>query len=108
MSQHAGNRTDSVAGGASARYIVRGRVQGVGFRWWTHRQASALMLGGTVHNRADGSVEILAGGEAGSLLTFASRLEEGPGGARVDSVEVLEIGPEMLTIPPSFEILRLP
>ena len=35
-------------------FVVHGRVQGVGFRWWTHREAERLGIGGTVRNRPDG------------------------------------------------------
>ena len=68
---------------------VRGRVQGVGFRWATQREARALGLRGWVRNAPDGSVEIeVEGHEAavGRLVTWA-RL--GPSGARVDSLDLL-------------------
>ena len=68
-------------------FRVRGRVQGVGFRWWTRRRASDLSLRGTVRNRADGSVEIHAAGEPDMLEAFAAELEVGPLGARVEGVD---------------------
>ena len=52
-------------------FRVCGRVQGVGFRWWTRRRASDLGLRGTVRNRPDGSVEIHAAGEPDMLEAFA-------------------------------------
>lgn len=68
------------------RYIVRGRVQGVGFRAYVLRQARALSLRGFVRNLRDGSVECLACGEVAALKTLASRLCEGPPHARVENL----------------------
>lgn len=69
------------------RYEVRGRVQGVGFRWWTKLQAARLGLTGSVRNRVDGSVEVMARGEEGSLRHFGEMLHRGPPGASVEEVE---------------------
>ncbi len=52
-------------------FRVRGRVQGVGFRWWTRRKASDLGLRGTVRNRPDGSVEVHVAGDVETLEAFA-------------------------------------
>lgn len=71
-------------------YRVTGRVQGVGFRWWTSRTAEALGLTGSVRNRADGSVEVHAAGAPEALERFRRSLEEGPRGARVERVERVE------------------
>ena len=49
------------------RFIVRGRVQGVGFRWFVEREAHILQIAGWVRNNADGSVEVLA---QGILINF--------------------------------------
>ncbi len=68
-------------------FRVRGRVQGVGFRWWTHRRASDLGLRGTVGNRPDGTVEVHVVGDPETLEAFATALEVGPPMARVDSVD---------------------
>ena len=68
-------------------FRVRGRVQGVGFRWWTHRRASSLGLRGTVGNRSDGTVEVHAAGDPQTLEAFATELAAGPPMARVDRVE---------------------
>jgi len=70
------------------RYIVRGRVQGVGFRWFVEREAHMLGIAGWVRNNHDGSVEVLAQGTRDQLSGLHSRLREGPRAARVDSVEV--------------------
>src|ERR1700752_3746662 len=75
------------------RFIVRGRVQGVGFRWFVEREAHALGIAGWVRNNADGSVEVLAIGSREQLLGLQSRLRAGPRAARVDDVEELEAKP---------------
>lgn len=66
--------------------LLTGRVQGVGFRWFTARLAGGLGLRGAVRNRSDGSVEVHAEGPAGVLDRFEERLREGPPGARVEGV----------------------
>ncbi len=75
------------------RYLVTGRVQGVGFRWFVEREARALGLGGWVRNRADGSVEVLAAGSNQQLNALYGKLKEGPRASRVDNVEVDEAAP---------------
>jgi acylphosphatase len=72
------------------RFIVRGRVQGVGFRWFVEREAHILQIAGWVRNNHDGSVEVLAQGTRDQLLGLRSRLREGPRAARVDAVEESE------------------
>jgi acylphosphatase len=72
------------------RFIVRGRVQGVGFRWFVEREAHMLGIAGWVRNNADGSVEVLAMGSRDQLLGLRSRLRSGPRAARVDEVEEFE------------------
>jgi acylphosphatase len=75
------------------RFLVRGRVQGVGFRWFVEREAHILQLAGWVRNNADGSVEVLAIGTSEQLFGLRSRLQEGPRAARVDNVEESEAEP---------------
>ena len=75
------------------RFVVRGRVQGVGFRWFVEREAHLLAVSGWVRNNADGSVEVLAQGTRDQLLGLRSRLRQGPRAARVDEVEESEVGP---------------
>ncbi|HLJ63806.1 MAG TPA: acylphosphatase, partial [Stellaceae bacterium] len=76
---------------ASARHvIVTGRVQGVGYRAWTVREARKLALRGFVRNRQDGSVEILVMGEASALERMIKACHYGPPTSRVDTVTVAE------------------
>ena len=72
------------------KFTVRGRVQGVGFRYFTRRMAEAFDIRGTVRNADDGSVEIVACGTDENLRSFREQIEIGPRGARVDRVEVEE------------------
>src|SRR3984893_5328575 len=78
---------------AARRFIVRGRVRGVGFRWFVEREAHILGIAGWVRNNHDGSVEVLAQGTRDQLSGLHSRLREGPRAARVDAVEVSDVPP---------------
>lgn len=71
-------------------FVVQGRVQGVGFRWWTKRTADRLALVGSVRNRADGSVEASAAGAEAAVEEFERALHRGPPGARVERVTRVE------------------
>jgi acylphosphatase len=73
---------------ARLRAVVRGRVQGVGFRYYAVREARRLGLWGWVANRWDGSVETVAEGDRPALERFQSCLERGPPSSYVDRVEV--------------------
>lgn len=75
------------------RYIVRGRVQGVGFRWFVDHEARQLGLAGWVRNNIDGTVEVLAIGSDQQLAGLKARLEKGPRAARVDEVKELAAEP---------------
>ena len=68
--------------------IVRGYVQGVGFRWYVEREAARLAVEGWVANRADGSVEVVAEGPPHALSQLVLQLWEGPSGSSVADVEV--------------------
>ena len=74
---------------AEAGYRVTGRVQGVGFRWWTRSLAVRLGVTGTVRNLPDGSVAVHARGSDDRLRRLAAELADGPPGARVSSVDPL-------------------
>ena len=72
------------------RLIVHGRVQGVFYRGWTVEQARALGLAGWVRNRSDGTVELIASGEAAAIDALIERLRQGPPAARVDRIDVAD------------------
>ena len=72
------------------RFVVTGRVQGVGFRWFVVREAESLGLTGWTRNLHDGRVEVLAQGEDEALDALAASLSEGPPAARVDGVAASE------------------
>jgi acylphosphatase len=72
------------------RYLIRGRVQGVGFRWFVEAEARTLGLAGWVRNNPDGSVEVLAKGPREQLSALRGRLQQGPRASRVDAVEESE------------------
>ena len=71
------------------RYIVSGRVQGVGFRWFVEREARTIGVGGWVRNNDDGTVEVLASGTGEQLSRLRQTLKQGPRAARVDEVQEL-------------------
>jgi acylphosphatase len=75
------------------RYLVTGRVQGVGFRWFVEREAQLIGVGGWVRNRDDGAVEVLASGTDEQLGSLYDKLREGPRAARIDGVEVDDTAP---------------
>jgi acylphosphatase len=72
--------------------IVKGRVQGVGFRWYVVDEARRLGLAGWVRNNRDGSVELCAGGAPEALRSLESHVRKGPTGSRVSDVEHVEDG----------------
>ncbi len=72
-------------------FIVKGRVQGVGFRWFVEREAQMLGVAGWVRNNYDGSVEVLAMGTREQVAQLRERLQIGPRAARVDQVEETEV-----------------
>lgn len=69
------------------RFVVKGRVQGVGYRYFALREAQALGVAGFARNLADGSVEVVAEADAALLRDLEARLREGPSFAEVASVE---------------------
>jgi acylphosphatase len=71
----------------AVRLIIEGRVQGVGYRWWVVGEASRLRLDGWVRNRAEGTVELLAIGEAAKVDRLVRACHRGPSGAIVTAVD---------------------
>jgi acylphosphatase len=72
---------------SAEQFRIEGRVQGVGYRWWAVQAARKLGLCGWVRNRRDGSVELLAIGEAQAIAALAAACAEGPSGAAVTGVD---------------------
>lgn len=83
---------------------VYGRVQGVGFRYFTKKQAQSLDLQGTVRNHDDGSVEIYACGEEEALLKLIDWCQDGPDTAAVEQVECVPVDLEKHN---DFRIVRI-
>jgi acylphosphatase len=65
-------------------FLIQGRVQGVGFRWYVNREASELDLRGWVRNTEEGEVEVVASGTVEELAELRASLRRGPRGSRVD------------------------
>lgn len=76
------------------RYVVKGLVQGVGFRWFVLREAHRLELHGWVTNLRDGSVEVVAEGTATELGELEGALKRGPSAAQVKGVEKFDVAPD--------------
>ncbi len=72
---------------AAFRFRVRGRVQGVGYRYFVLRQAERLNLTGFARNLADGSVEVVAEGPEERVKALEVELREGPAFSKVEAVE---------------------
>ena len=85
------------------RWIVRGVVQRVGFRWFVLREADRLGLGGFARNLRDGTVEVVSQGPEKALEALERALAQGPPAARVEAVDRLEV-PAELDVPNSFDI----
>lgn len=74
--------------------IVRGTVQGVGFRYWTRAEALRLGVTGWVRNRLDGTVEVEVEGTAEAVEAMLRWLSSGPTSARVEGLDAKDIGPQ--------------
>jgi acylphosphatase len=85
-------------------YIVKGRVQGVGFRWLVHQEAGARALKGWVRNTDAGEVEIVAAGSEEKLAELRAVLERGSRGSRVDAVVEKDMDDAMASGLESFHI----
>ena len=97
MNRHAGEGTGGRVSSAACynapvrtgrRYVISGRVQGVGYRYFVLDAARREGIHGQVHNRADGRVEVDAEGDADALARFESALWRGPSRARVDDIAI--------------------
>jgi acylphosphatase len=86
---------------SARRWIVRGRVQGVGYRYFAQKAAAALGLTGYVRNLDDGNVEVYAAGPETALSDLAARLRAGPRYSDVRGVDEQEAGVQQYA---SFEI----
>jgi acylphosphatase len=75
------------------RYVVKGRVQRVGFRMFAEDAAQRENIRGYARNQHDGSVEVVAEGDADAVTRFEMAIRRGPLGARVDEVETAELEP---------------
>ena len=75
------------------RYVIAGRVQGVGFRWFTRDAAAREGVHGWVRNLADGSVEVIAEGDQPSIDRLEASVRRGPSSARVERFDVEELAP---------------
>ncbi len=89
---------------ATARFIVRGKVQGVWFRASTRDIALRLGLAGHAKNLADGGVEVFVVGDAEAVARLQEWLHEGPPLARVDAVDCVERSDEAVAMPSGFAI----
>ena len=72
-------------------YLISGRVQGVGYRYFAEREANRIGVTGWARNLDDGGVEVHANGSAAQLDSFEGRLRQGPRWSGVRSVEVKEV-----------------
>ncbi len=73
--------------------MISGRVQGVGFRWFTETVAAREGVHGWVRNLPDGRVEAAAEGDQEAVERFERALRHGPPAAHVDDVEVDAVAP---------------
>ena len=86
----------------AVRVVVRGRVQGVGYRWHVREAARRMAVTGWVRNCDDGSVELLVAGDPRAVDAVLEAVRSGPPAARVDDVEVVPAGDSVL--PPTFSV----
>jgi acylphosphatase len=76
------------------RLVIRGRVQGVGYRFAMVGVAESAGVQGWVRNRRDGSVEALVQGDGAAVLALVAWSERGPPGAQVSDVEIIDVTPD--------------
>jgi acylphosphatase len=90
----------------TAHVLIHGRVQGVGFRAWTHHQAELHGLKGWVRNRRDGSVEAVFSGPNDLVEVMLKACREGPKGSLVEQVETIDQGDPELGAAHRFEVRK--
>jgi acylphosphatase len=90
------------------RAIIRGRVQGVGYRAWTQAEAVSRNLAGWVRNRADGSVEAVFAGDPDPVAAMAECLLRGPPGSRVTGLEIRDAPASVLEATFGVRFVTLP
>jgi len=89
------------------RVVIRGRVQGVGFRAWTEVVATERDLEGWVRNRRDGSVEAVFAGTQDTVLAMIELCRQGPRGARVDAIDQCDGNSADLALRPAGELFSV-
>ena len=85
-------------GGVTRQVVIRGRVQGVGYRAWVEDEASARQLEGWVRNRRDGSVEAVFSGPEDVVSAMVMVCRRGPSMARVDAVQEEAANPDAMNL----------
>jgi acylphosphatase len=85
---------------------IRGKVQGVGFRWYVRERARRCDLSGWVMNNPDGTVELCVEGHEECIARFRAAVATGPDGARVEAVEELEDRDPAARLPYPFQMVR--
>lgn len=78
--------------------VVRGKVQGVGYRAWIEGEAVARGLAGWVRNRKDGTVEAVLSGSEDAVVALIAKCQHGPGMARVTTIDNELTGDDMLNL----------
>jgi acylphosphatase len=88
--------------------LIRGRVQGVGYRAFTQYTAERRNVEGWVRNRRDGSVEVVLAGEADAVREVIDLCRKGPPGARVDAIAAREGSADELDLRGGYRFAMLP
>jgi acylphosphatase len=89
------------------RVVIRGRVQGVGYRAWAEIVATERDLEGWVRNRRDGSVEAVFAGTQDTVLAMIELCRQGPRGARVDAIDQCDGSSADLALRPAGELFSV-
>jgi len=78
--------------------VIRGRVQGIGYRAWAEVTALECGIEGWVRNRRDGSVEAVFGGQENDVTAMIAQCRRGPPGAWVDAIDQREATPDEIAL----------